>query len=125
MDAGGAGVGKHRRVFMIQSLSFAESLGVSLLGFSIVFFVLVILMAVIRLLRFVMDKLTGEPAMAVAEPVDVFAEPARVPAKGSYGEVKLYDVDDKTAAMIMAVVADETKIPLNELRFISIREKHS
>lgn len=35
---------------------------------------------------------------------------------------RLHKVDDKTAAMIMAVVADETKIPLNELRFISIKE---
>ena len=43
-------------------------------------------------------------------------------AKGSCGDVKLYDISDKDAAMIMAIVADELKTPLNELRFISIRE---
>ena len=32
------------------------------------------------------------------------------------------DVPDKTAAMLMAIVADRTGKPLNQLRFISIRE---
>ena len=38
------------------------------------------------------------------------------------GSVKRYDVPDKTAAMLMAIVADTLGKPLNELRFISIRE---
>lgn len=38
-----------------------------------------------------------------------------------YGELKLFDVDEKTAAMIMAIVSDESKIPLAELQFKSIR----
>ena len=36
--------------------------------------------------------------------------------------MKLYDTDPRTAAMLMAIVADELKAPLNELRFLSIRE---
>ena len=43
-------------------------------------------------------------------------------APGSAGEVKLFDVPDKEAAMIMAIVADNLQKPLNELRFISIKE---
>ena len=43
-------------------------------------------------------------------------------ADGSLGDVKLYDVDDATAAMIMAIVADQLDAPLNELRFKSIKE---
>ena len=31
-------------------------------------------------------------------------------------------LDPKTAAMLMAIVADKTGKPLNELRFISIKE---
>ncbi len=38
-----------------------------------------------------------------------------------YGELKLYGVDEKTAAMIMAIVSDESQIPLSELRFKSIK----
>ena len=44
------------------------------------------------------------------------------PAPGSAGEVKLYDTDPRTAALIMAIIADELHTPINELRFISIRE---
>ena len=43
-------------------------------------------------------------------------------APGSAGQVKLHDVEPKTAAMLMAIVADKTGKPLNELRFISIKE---
>ena len=43
-------------------------------------------------------------------------------ASGTAGEIKLHDVSPKTAAMAMAIVADSMKKPLNELRFISIKE---
>ena len=43
-------------------------------------------------------------------------------APGSAGGVKLYNVEPKTAAMLMAIVADKLGKPLNELRFISIKE---
>ena len=43
-------------------------------------------------------------------------------APGSAGEVKLYNVPDKEAAMIMAIVANKMQRPLNELRFKSIKE---
>ena len=36
--------------------------------------------------------------------------------------MKLYNVEPKTAAMLMAIVADKMGKPLNELRFISIKE---
>jgi len=38
-----------------------------------------------------------------------------------YGELKLFGIDEKTAAMIMAIVSDESKIPLAELQFKSIK----
>lgn len=38
------------------------------------------------------------------------------------GSVKRYDVPDKTVAMLMAIVADEMKVPVSELRFLSIRD---
>ena len=43
-------------------------------------------------------------------------------APGSAGKLKLYDTPPKTAAMVMAVVADKLGKPINELRFISIKE---
>ena len=62
-----------------------------------------------------------------AEPVvTVPAETAQKPvAPGSAGQLKLHDVEPKTAAMVMAIVADQMGKPLNELRFISIKEVQS
>ena len=62
------------------------------------------------------------PAAApVAAPVAA-ADPASDAAPGTAGQLKLYDTPPKTAAMIMAIVANQMGKPLNELRFISIKE---
>lgn len=49
-------------------------------------------------------------------------EPEKPAAPGSAGQVKLHGVAPKTAAMLMAIVANKMGKPLNELRFISIKE---
>ena len=62
---------------------------------------------------------------AVQETVEevVTAPAVELPkAPGAAGQLKLYNVEPKTAAMIMAIVADKMGKPLNELRFISIKE---
>ena len=54
---------------------------------------------------------------------EVVAEEIPAPtAPGSAGQLKLHNVEPKTAAMLMAIVADKMGKPLNELRFISIKE---
>ena len=50
------------------------------------------------------------------------AEVQKPTAPGSAGELKLYNVEPRTAAILMAIVADKLGKPLNELRFISIKE---
>ncbi len=62
------------------------------------------------------------PAPAPAAPAAPKAAPAIPTAPGSAGKLKLYDTPPKTAAMVMAIVADKLGKPLNELRFLSIRE---
>ena len=57
--------------------------------------------------------------VTVAEPVPEVKSPA---APGSAGQIKLHGVEPKTAAMLMAIVASKLEKPLNELRFISIKE---
>jgi len=44
------------------------------------------------------------------------------PAPGSAGEVKLFNVPYKEAALLMAIVADRMGKPLSELRFKSMKE---
>ena len=65
------------------------------------------------------DAKADAPAVTV-EAVET-AEAAPL-APGSAGQLKLHDVDPKTAAMLMAIVAHKMQKPLNELRFISIKE---
>ena len=93
---------------------------VALLGYAVVFFGIILLMVVIMLIGKIFtaqEKKTVAPAPAPA------VEPAPAPtAPGSAGELKLHDVEPKTAAMLMAIVADKLGKPLNELRFISIKE---
>ena len=113
-------------------ISIGEALIFALIGFAIVFAVLLILNIFIRILSAVVrgiengtKKTEAAPAAPAAAPV-ADSKPA-IPAgmkvaDGSLGDVKLYDVDDATAAMIMAIVADQLDAPLNELRFKSIKE---
>ena len=68
------------------------------------------------------EKAAEAPKAAAAPaPAAAPAVPKAV-APGSAGNVDLHSVEPKTAAMIMAIVADELGAPINELRFISIRE---
>ena len=67
------------------------------------------------------QKKKAQSAAPAAAPVAA-AAPIGKPAPGSAGEVKLYDVPDKEAAMLMAIVADKMQKPVNELRFKSIKE---
>ena len=59
--------------------------------------------------------------LATIESVEEAPQP-KPEAPGSAGQLKIYDVEPKTVAMLMAIVANKMGKPLNELRFISIKE---
>ena len=106
-----------------SDISIIEALGYSVLGMSIVFTVLIMLIGVVK----IMEKLTNRQSAEEAAPAAAPAAPMPVPvsakpAPGTAGELKLYNVEERDAAMVMAIVADKLGKPLNELRFISIRE---
>ena len=83
---------------------------------------MVLALAVIVVIMVIRKRSSGrkqEAAPVAASPV----EPQQtVSAPGSAGHVRLHSVEPKTAAMLMAIVADKMQKPLNELRFISIKE---
>ena len=79
-----------------------------------VFFVIVIVMVIRKWLSDKKSNVTVEQTTVISN------EPK--PAPGSAGHIKLNGVPPKTAAMAMAIVADEMGVPVNELRFISIKE---
>ena len=105
-------------------MSVVEYLVNSLLGICVVFFALILLIGVIKLMT-IEPKKEEAPAAAGAAAGAASATTVKADkplAPGTAGDLKLYDTDPRDAAMIMAIVADEMKKPLNELRFISIRE---
>ena len=97
---------------------------VALLGYAVVFFGLVLLMGVITLLGkyFIAQNAKAEAAVAAAPAAPAAPAVQKPTAPGSAGQLKLHDVEPKTAAMLMAIVADKMGKPINELRFISIKE---
>lgn len=95
----------------------------AVLGYAVVFVGILLLILVVSAVGRVMSAKKPEKAAPAAPAVTAEPKKPEVPAApGSCGELKLYDTDSKTAAMIMAIVADKMGKPLNELRFKSIKE---
>ena len=112
----------------LVNISIANAGIVALLGYGVVFFGLILLMCVITLLgkAFMAAEAKAKAAAAAAPAAAPAAQAAPAvtadPAPGSAGKLKLHDVEPKTAAMLMAIVANKMGKPINELRFISIKE---
>ena len=102
----------------ITDITGMEALLIALSGILVVFAMLGILSIVITVISKLIpaDKPVEEPA-AAAEAVSA----EEVPAVPYGGSVKLLNVDEKTAACVMAIVSHETKIPLDQLVFKSIK----
>ena len=117
----------------LVNIGILDAAVVALLGYAVVFFGLILLMCVIIGMGNIFiakDKKAAAKAAAAKSAIasvtpaaaPAAAPAAPVPAPGSAGQLKMYDVEPKTAAMIMAIVANKMGKPLNELRFISIKE---
>lgn len=95
----------------------------AVLGYGVVFTGLLMLLVIVAAAGAIFKGLGKKKQTAKTEaPADIPAPAEAKSAPGTAGEVKLFDVPDKEAAMIMAIVADKLQKPLNELRFISIKE---
>ena len=115
----------------LENIGIVDAAVFALLGYAVVFFGLILLMGVIIAMgkafmakdKKAAAKAAAAKAAVAATPVVAPAAPAAPqPAPGTAGKLKLHDVEPRTAAMIMAIVADKMGKPLNELRFISIKE---
>ena len=104
---------------------------VALLGYAVVFVGLIALMAVVLVMGKIMVAKNAKTAAAAPAPAaPAPAAPAAAPAPkaapvlaaGTAGECKFYNVGDREAAMLMAIVANKLGKPLNTLRFKSMKE---
>ena len=111
-------------------LPFGNNVLTAVLGYGVVFLGLMMLMGIVYVMGTIFKAKTNrlEPLKVAKLPTvgsqspQKREEPQGEPAPGTAGEVKLYGVPDKEAAMIMAIVASQMGKPLNELRFKSIKE---
>ena len=118
----------------LENIGILDAAIVAVLGYAVVFFGLILLMAVIIIMGkafMAKDKKAAAAAAAAKESLAASTAPVAAPAAsvaapvaapGTAGQLKLHDVNPQTAAMIMAIVADKMGKPLYELRFISIKE---
>lgn len=121
-------------------LKVTDALLLALIGIVVVFIVLILLMLIVTLVGKIFDgseklkekhpewndKVQNLKAKLTFWKKDNNEESATESveqplAKGTCGELKLINTDERDAAMIMAIVADQTNTPLNELRFKSIK----
>ena len=106
-------------------MSIIQSIVVSLFCIALVFLVLSFLFALVKILSVILQKLAKNMSKATDTSAEVeivanMVENTEINALSS-GDLKLFNVDEKTAAMIMAIVSHESEIPLSELSFKSIR----
>ena len=106
----------------LENMGIADAAVVALLGYCVVFFGLVLLMAVIIVMGKIFmakDKKAAEANKAAKQTVAAVNPAPAAPAApqpvapGTAGQLKLYDVEPKTSAMIMAIVANKMGKPLN------------
>ena len=107
-----------------DKIGIGEAAVYAILGYVVVFFGISLLMFVVMAMgkAFIAKDRKAAAAKAAAAPTAAPVEAPKPTAPGSAGELKIHDVEPKIAAMLMAIVADKMGKPLNELRFISIKE---
>lgn len=112
-----------------MNIGVGEALLIALCGFVTVFLLLLFLIVVIKVISAVVVALQGKGKKKSAAPAAQTAAPAapapakeeEKPSKPWDGKLQLIDVDEETAACIMAIISDETDIPLDELQFRRIQ----
>lgn len=99
-----------------------DALAVSLIGICVVMSILAIIAVLIILVSKVIRTVEAKATKASAAKDEPAAPAAACAPEGvNNGEVELIGTDEKTAAVIMAIVSEKCKIPLNRLSFKSIR----
>ena len=124
-----------------EALNPLDALLLAVIGIAVVFVVLIVLMLIIWLMGKIFDsseslkqkhpewgeKIGNAKAKMMfwkksENTAEIAESEVKEYANGTCGDIKLINVTERDAAMIMAIVADETGTPLNELRFVSIKK---
>ena len=114
-------------MFANLKMPLSDALATSLIGITTVICILAIIAILIILVSKVIRAIESAASKKVpVAPVAAAATPSApagvpMPAGMNQGELELINTDEKTAAVIMAIVSDKSGIPLNRLSFKSIK----
>ena len=113
-------------MFANLKMPLSDALATSLIGITTVICILAIIALLIILVSKVIRAIEGAatkkaPATPAAAPAVSAPAGVPMPAGMNQGELELINTDEKTAAVIMAIVSDKSGIPLNRLSFKSIK----
>lgn len=113
-------------MFANLKMPLTDALATSLIGIVTVICILAIIAVLIILVSKVIRAVEGAASKKAPEApaaVATASAPTGVPmpAGMNQGELELVNTDEKTAAIIMAIVSDKSGIPLNRLSFKSIK----
>lgn len=103
-------------------MTLSRTLLISLVGFMIVFLILGILAIFVKSMGKVFDGINEKkkPAPMPKAPAAAFAG-IPLPENQSEGSIELVNVSEEDAAVIMAIVSHRSGVPLNRLKFNSIK----
>ena len=113
-------------MFANLKMPLSDALATSLIGITTVICILAIIAVLIILVSKVIRAIEGAatkkaPATPAVAPAASAPAGVPMPAGMNQGELELINTDEKTAAIIMAIVSDKSGIPLNRLSFKSIK----
>jgi Na+-transporting methylmalonyl-CoA/oxaloacetate decarboxylase gamma subunit len=103
-------------------MSISDSILVSLFGISIVFIVLIALSWLIKIQSILFGTIAKKNKKTIKKTEDR-QKPMTTEnvIEVANGQLSIIDVDEKTAALVMAIVSDELQVPLSELQFKYIK----
>lgn len=114
-----------------ETITFSQAVSISVTGIIVVMIILALLAVLVVLLSKAIRAMekgakknqSAQGNSSSANPVTapVTDKGVKLPETQSAGQLDLYKTDEKTAAVIMAIVSDESGIPLNRLKFNSIK----
>ncbi len=105
-----------------MEFTLTDALATAVIGISTVILILATIAVLIILVSKVIRIIENKTSSSVPAPASTPAPAGSpMPAGMNQGELELIDTDEKTAAVIMAIVSNKSGIPLNRLSFKSIK----
>lgn len=108
-------------VFTDGNMTMPRALILSLIGFLVVFLILGIIAAFVKIMGAILSKTGTKAAATETVPTAPAIKGTPLPDTTSQGTLDLINVSEKEAAVIMAIVSNKSGIPLNRLKFNSIK----